>query len=343
MSDPHPSPIRLSPARLIAAKDMSDAARDRFILAITGFLAFAALVSLVAGAIALATDAATYDSARAALLALGKPAESIAAPEFYPLKLLRGAIEQIEIIGAAIAILIGYRAAISERGRQTLALILTRPVHKRAFLAGKVMAGVLLIGLGLGAVFFVSALALQVVSGVGLVPADLGRIGLVWGAASLYCAAFFLVSFMLTFWMNRPAHALLFAFSLWLVLVLIAPQIGDTLDPDNQVAGGVFRQLHIAKADQTEIMKGYASFETIRNGIEVASLTKHFERFSFAVLGIKDTYTGQPLGPILVEKLGDLLWILLAFTGLAGLALALPLSPARHIAARQIPARQIKE
>ena len=130
MSDPHLSPIRLSPARLIAAKDMSDAARDRFILAITGFLAFAALVSLVAGAIALATDAATYDSARAALLALGKPAESIAAPEFYPLKLLRGAIEQIEIIGAAIAILIGYRAAISERGRQTLALILTRPDRK---------------------------------------------------------------------------------------------------------------------------------------------------------------------------------------------------------------------
>jgi hypothetical protein len=40
------------------------------------------------------------------------PASAIAAPEFYPLKLLRGAIEQIEIMGAVIALLAGYRAAL---------------------------------------------------------------------------------------------------------------------------------------------------------------------------------------------------------------------------------------
>jgi len=108
----------------------------------------------------------------------------------------------------------------------------------------------------------------------------------------------------------------LLAFTVWLAIVLVAPQIGDTMDPDNQVAGGVFKQLHIDKPHQTEIMSSFSTYETIRNGIEVASPTKHFERFAFAVLGIKDSYTGQPLMPILAEKTSDIEW-------LAAVALAL--------------------
>ena len=319
----------MHPITVIARKDMSDASRDRFILIVTTFLAVAALASLVAGAIALATDVATYNSALATLTALGKTGAAIRAPEFYPLRLLRGAIEQIEIVGAVIAILIGYRAAASERGRQTLALIMTRPVHRWQFLAAKALAGVVLLAGGLLVVLLLCAVTLHLVSGVGLDLADLGRIGLVWAVSVAYTACFFLVSFMLTLTMKRPSHALLASFSIWLILVLIAPQIGDTLDPDNQVAGGVFAQLHIAKADQLDIMKGFASFEAVRTGIEAVSVTKHFERFSFAVLGIKDTYAGLPLAPILSEKLSDLLWILLSFLGLASMTLALPITSDR--------------
>ena len=102
-----------APVAIIAAKDIRDATRDRFILIVTLFLALGAVVALISGAIALRTDAATYAAAKETLLALGKPVDQIAAPEFYPLKLLRGAVEQIGIVGAAIAILIGYRAAAS--------------------------------------------------------------------------------------------------------------------------------------------------------------------------------------------------------------------------------------
>ena len=319
------SDISTNPVFVIAGKDVSDAGRDRFILLVTLFLTVAAIVSLVTGAIALATDVATYDAARATLLALGKPVDAIATPEFYPLRLLRGAIEQTEIIGAAIAILMGYRAAASERGRQTLALIMTRPVRRWQFLAGKALAGLLLLTGGLLVVLSIGAVVLHFVSGVGLNAMDLLRIGIVWIVAVAYTTCFFLTAFVLTLWMKRPPQALLAAFCLWLLLVLIAPQIGDTLDPDNQVAGGVFPQLHIAKPDQIEIMKGFATFETVRTGIEAASITKHFERFAFAVLGIKDTYAGVPLGTILLEKWGDALFILLASLGLGGILLALPI------------------
>ncbi|MDE3027918.1 MAG: ABC transporter permease subunit, partial [Paracoccaceae bacterium] len=297
----------------------SDALRDRFIVIVTLFLAVAAITSLVTGAVAMSGDVATYNAAKATLLALGKSAADLAAPEFYPLRLLRGAVEQIEIIGAVLGILAGFRAAASERGRQTLALIMTRPVAQWQFLAGKLVAGVGLLAAALAAVFALGALMLELTSGVGLGGNDLLRIVIVWGVSSVYAAAFFLMSFTLALWFKRPANALLVAFMVWLMLVLVAPQIGDTLDPDNQVAGGVFQQLQIPKAEETRIKAGFATFETIRNGIEVSSITKHLERFSFAVLGIKGTYTGVALRPILIEKQGDLLWILFTTLGIGGL------------------------
>ena len=166
-------------------------------------------------------------------------------------------------------------------------------------------------------------------SGVGLSAADLPRLALTWMAAWLYTACFFLVGFILTLTLRKTATALLLAFAVWLTLVLVAPQIGDTLDPDNQVAGGVFKSLGIAKPDQVEIMKQFSTYETLRDGIEQASVTKHFERFTFAVLGIKDTYTGVPLDQILIEKKGDLIWIFLTALGLGLLALFLPLNADR--------------
>lgn len=315
-----------NPLFTIAAKDMRDATRDRFLAIVTGFLILAALTALITGAVALSTDVATYEAAKASLLALGKSAASIKPPEFYPMRLLRGAVEQIEIVGAAIAILVGFRAAAAERGRQTLALILTRPLNRWQFTGGKMVAGVSLLAFGLVVVMGLCAVLLHLMSGIGLTGNDIGRVGLVWAVSVLYMASFFLAAFLLTLHLPGPSTALLIAFTLWLVIVLVAPQIGDTMDPDNQVAGGVFKALSISRPDQLEIMKTYAGFEAVRNGIEIASITKHFERFAFAVLGIKATYAGLPLGPILTEKALDILWILLAFLGLAGLALALPLN-----------------
>lgn len=306
----------LSRVLVIAQKDLLYARRDAFFLLLTLFIATSALIAVLTGSIALATDVATYNDAKETLLALGKSLNSIAAPEFYPLKLLRGAIEQIEILGAVVGILVGFRTVIAERGNQVLALILTRPIARHEFIAGKVLAGFGLISLSLFLVFSLLTAVLALSSGVGISVDDLIRILITWGLASVYVGGFFLLSFALCIKFKRSSNALLASFIIWLLIVLIAPQVGDTLDPDNQVAGGVFKQLHIPKAEQNRIKASYATYETMRNGIEVSSITKHFERVSFAVLGIKDTYTGKKLQPILAEKRSDIFWIVLFFLSL---------------------------
>jgi ABC-2 type transport system permease protein len=313
----------------IGLRDAREALRDRFVLVAITALTLAALVSLVTGAMALHGDAATYAQAKALLLKLGKDASVIAAPELYPLKLLRGTIEQIEIMGAVIALVAGYRAAAAERGRQTLALILTRPLAHWQYLAAKLAGGLGLAAVSLGVVFAATALILPLVSGVGLAADDLARLAIVWGAGILYLTGLYALGFGLSLWARSPAAGLIAAFALWLLVVLVAPQIGDTMDPDNQVAGGIYAQLSVPKAEQDRIKAGFATYETIRGGIEQASVTKHFERLTFAVLGIKDSYTGKPLGPILAEKSGDLLALILFTLGLGGIVLLRPIDPDR--------------
>ena len=313
----------------IALRDAREQLRDRFLLWATLALIAAAAVSLVTGAIALHGDAATYATAKIELLALGKDASAIAAPEFDPLKLMRGMIEQIEIMGAVIALVAGYRAAAAERGRQTLALILTRPMPHWAYTLAKIIGGMGLAAVSLAVVFLATAILLPIVSGIGLTMGDALRLVLTWAAGVLYLTALFTLGFGLSLWAKSPASGLIYAFALWILVVLVAPQIGDTMDPDNQVAGGVFAQLSIPKAEQDRIKAGFAGYETFRNGIEVASVTKHFERFTFAVLGIKDTYTGAPLARVMAEKQVDLLFLFLFSLGLGGLALLRPINPDR--------------
>ncbi|UES36723.1 ABC transporter permease [Roseibium aggregatum] len=327
MPDKSPSPI--AQIATIGLRDAREAMRDRFLLWAVIFLTVAALVSLVTGSIALHGDAATYAKAKALLLALGKDASALAAPEFYPLKLLRGTIEQIEILGAVIALVAGYRAAATERGRQTLALILTRPMRHWHYLAAKLAGGMALAAVSLAAVFLTTALILPLISGIGLTGMDLLRLAITWVAGIAYLTALFALGFGLSLWMRSPATGLVYAFALWLLVVLVAPQIGDTMDPDNQVAGGIYAQLSVPKAEQDRIKAGFSTYETIRNGIEQISVTKHFERLTFAVLGIKDTYTGKPLGPILSEKSGDALFLFLFTFGLAGIVLLRPIDPDR--------------
>jgi hypothetical protein len=46
------------------------------------------------------------------------------------------------------------------------------------------------------------------------------------------------------------------------------------------------------------VMSHFAGFDAVRNGIEVASIEKHFERLTFGFLGIKAQYNQQPLSYI---------------------------------------------
>jgi ABC-type transport system involved in multi-copper enzyme maturation permease subunit len=313
----------------IAGKEITDARRTWLLLIITGFMLLAGLVALVVSALALRDDVTTYIESRDTLIALGKSAAAIAPPSFAPLKLLRGFIEYIEILGAVLGIVLGYRTAAIERGRNTLALLLTRPLSQTTLIAGKLLGNAGLIAFVLVATFVGGAIGSMLIAGVTLSGDEVLKLVSTTLAAVIYVAIFFALGLLLALHMRRLPNALLTAFALWLALVLIAPQIGDTLDPDNQVAGGVFRTLGIAKPQEKEILKSFAVYETLRDDIEQASPAKHFERWSFAMAGIKEVYNGQPILGVMAERQWDLEWLAGVLAALLGLLFLRPLNYSR--------------
>jgi ABC-type transport system involved in multi-copper enzyme maturation permease subunit len=312
--------------RALASKEIADVRRTKLLLLVTVFMLAASFVSLLVAAVALKADVVSYNSARDLLLSLGKPMDALAPPSFLPLTLLRGFVEYIEIIGAVLGIVLGHRAAASERGRNTLLLLLTRPLSTLSLVVGKCLGNFVVIGGVLFLTFALGALGLVAIGGVALSADDLARIAITLAAASLYVGFFFCLGFLLALHMRRSVHSVLLAFGLWLTFVLVTPQIGDTLDPDNQVGAGVFRTLNIAKPQEKEIMKSFKTYETLRDSVEQSSPAKHFERLSFAVLGIKATYANQPLGTVVQDRSGDLLWLLGLFGSLLAALAILPLN-----------------
>ena len=151
---------RRSQLATIAAKEIRDAWRTHLLLLLTGFPVLAALVSLTVSAVALHADYLSYIESRDLLISLGKSAADLVPPAFFPLKLMRGFVEHVEIIGAVLGIVLGYRAAAVERGHATLALIMTRPMSQSTFLGGKLAGNMTLVVLGLAVTFSVGTIAL---------------------------------------------------------------------------------------------------------------------------------------------------------------------------------------
>lgn len=257
----------------------------------------------------------------ASYLALAKAAGSpiVSAPQFFPLQLLRGVIEYIQIIGAVVAIGLGYLSVARERSGNTLPLIMTRPVRGRELFLGRLLGATALIVTILASTAVISVIVIGLVGGRWLSGPELIRLAIAFGVAVIYMLLFYALSTWLSARSKIVANGLVVALVIWLSVVLIIPQIGDTMDPDNQVPGGLFAALQVHKPDERKVLAHFTTYETIRSTLEETSLTKHYERLVFAVTGIKDTYNGKSLANIATAKRADIESIALYMVLLSGL------------------------
>jgi ABC-2 type transport system permease protein len=287
----------MSDLLVVTGKELVDLRRNRFLAVLVAFLVIAVTVSTIVAATAFRVSLADYE---AYLEALRRSGSSVtpAAPTLFPLQLLRGGIEYVELIGALFAVVLGYGTVAKERQRGTAELLFSRPIGRYTVAGGKILALAVAWLVAVVVLFVVVTGLVLAVGNASLAAVDVGRLGLAAAASWLYLLLWSCVAMALASLGRRPVTGLMAALVLWLVVVLIVPQIGDTMDPDNQVPGGLFRSLQVAKDDEYAVLAHFAGFDAVRNGLEVSSVTKHFERASFAYLGIKETYNQQPLGQV---------------------------------------------
>lgn len=300
----------------LAKHEYRAAARSKALTVLLATFIIVTTVSILIAAFTFKSKLADYNTYKAAAQAAKQA--YIAAPQLFPLQLLRGAIEYVEIIGSLIAIALGYVSVARERSNRTLPLLLSRPITTFQLVAGRLL-GALFMFLSIIAITgFIAVIAIGLIGNTWLTAGELVRLGIAYGLSVVYMLLFYCLGAILTLRSRVPINGLIIGFAIWLLVVMIMPQIGDTMDVDNQVPGGLFHALRIQKPDERAILAHFKTYETIRNDIEIASIEKHYERFNFAVTGIKDQYNQRPLAEVVVAKRSDLGWLGGALVALFG-------------------------
>ena len=285
----------------ICRKDLRDIIRSRLLMSLLAGLAFIVLASTLISSVAFHSQLVDFQKYVAALR-LSHSTATPTAPELYPLQLLIGGVEYLEIIGALLAVIIGYGLIAKEKTRGTLQLLLSRPLSSRDLAFGKLAALTLLwcgfcLFTGIGILVI-----LLVIGGTHLTGTDILRVSETLALLVIYLMFWSSLALGLASATKQLSTALIIGLTLWLVVVLILPQIGDTMDPDNQIPGGLFNSLQVTRPQQHAIMAHFMSYELGRNYVEAASVEKHFERATFGFTGIKPIYN-QKTTPYVLMRL----------------------------------------
>ncbi|MBI3428884.1 MAG: ABC transporter permease subunit [Actinobacteria bacterium] len=306
----------MSNITVIARKEIGDAIRSRQMLLLVTFLSLAILISVWVASASFGLKMTDYNAYLSALTPQQR-LQALTRPQLFPLTLLRSGIEYLEILGALFAFIIGFTSISRERSRGTSLLLLSRPITKREIILGKIFGLFAIWSVILAIIYAASVGAILTVGHGQLGAIDYARLLIAFVGADIYLLFWSIFAIAITSRMKQFASAILVGITSWLVVVLVIPQIGDTMDPDNQVPGGLFASLGILKSNEISILSHFHTFDVLRNGLEVTSITKLFERVAFAFLGVKDKYNQASLSTV-ARAFGTSIAAILILTILVG-------------------------
>lgn len=298
----------------LARHEYRAAWRSRILLTLVAILAATTFVSVLTAALDYRGQLADYQAYVQAATAGG--VTRIPPSPLALLSLLRGAMEYVEILGAVIALALGYLTISRERANGTLPLLRSRPVTPGEQAAGSALGALAVLSTLVASTAVVGVLCLGVIGRDWPSPGQGVQLLLAYLAAVVYMGVFYAVGVVATARSRVATTGLMVALGIWLLVVLIIPQIGDTLDADNQVPGGLFTALGLDRNGETAVLAHFSGYEHVRNWIEEASVSKHFERFAFAMTDVKEKYRGFTLGQLLTEKRNDIGWLAFYATAL---------------------------
>jgi Cu-processing system permease protein len=179
---------------LIAAKELRDGMRNRWVLALTGLLAVFALTLAFLGAAPTGTVRAT---------SLAVTVVSLSSLSIFLLPL--------------IALLLSFDAIVGEWERGTLALLLACPVTRWQVMLGKFSGHVAILAIATGIGYGTAGAAVAMASEGG----DWEALLLLIASSVLLGAAFVSIGYVLSAMVRDRATAAAVAIGVWLLLVLI--------------------------------------------------------------------------------------------------------------------------
>lgn len=293
---------------VLIKKEINDIFKNKLFLLTAVLLLILSVVAVILGAIQIRSSMLDYNNSISYLQSLGKTTLP-EMPNINPLAISKAYVNYLGMVGALIAIILGNHTLIKEREQGTLRLILSRGIFRDQLLTAKIIGNAIVMA---AITLILATFTIVTIYAIGQVPLnvdDLLRLGLFFLMSLLYMLFFYSLSLALTLMTKNGRQAMLIAIIVWIIFAFVLPQIGDTMDMDNQLPGGFFSSMGLQTSQESQILSHFKTYETIRNGIEELSPLKHYERMSFALMNIKPGFDQMTGLQVVATKWIDLLGV----------------------------------
>lgn len=210
----------------VVRKEFSVAFKDRVFLIIAVLFLIMSAASVYIGSTTKNAEMRAYQEIVAIAQANGDAVPQ--APEIYPLAILRNMIDYVVMIGAVLAIFLGFDAFGFERESGTLRLALTRPISRSGFVLGKWLGAGSVIGvlLMLTLVFNIVLFALT----TGLMPeaSEISRLIAFFLLAFFYMFMFYSGSLLVSIRAKDRTYGFLLMMVIWVFISFVIPQLAES-------------------------------------------------------------------------------------------------------------------
>ena len=131
----------------------------------------------------------------------------------------------VRVILSLMVIFLVYNAVAGEKASGTLILALANSVPRHAIVIGKLLGGMGAVLVSLSAATLTALLIVQLHPALSVQPEEWGRAAGIFALSALYLTTFFTLGLMVSVLVNRPATALALLLQVWILLIVIYPNI----------------------------------------------------------------------------------------------------------------------
>lgn len=211
---------------IIARKEWQTITRDKIFILITALFLVMSVASVYIGASTKSMEMRVYDD----IVQLAQQQGSTVPdpPQIYPLEILANLVDYIVMIGAVLAIFLGYRSLRAEHESGVWLVLRSRPLTYQDVIAGKLAGAAGIMAALLAATFLFNLLLFVVVAGITPTAGEMARLAVCLGFAFVYMLSFYIGALWVSWKASSGTFAFMVMLIIWIFVSFVIPQLSDT-------------------------------------------------------------------------------------------------------------------
>ncbi len=194
------------------------------------------------------------------------------------------------LVGGILALVLGFDAVSGEGEKRSLNVLMTMPVFRDVVINSKIISRLIVVVIALGVSFMLGSVLIVGLTGYSPTGADVTRLVVMVILCVAYVALFLGLGVLLSIKFKESSSALLWGVIIWLVLVILVPQmaglVADALTPGSTLGRAQLFQLPEEEREEAraQLNEELERRQSIEDTVKLISPRTHFENAAKSVL-----------------------------------------------------------